>query len=53
MRQNEGNAESPLMGPQGMQGNELVRHYPHNQGVRRSTRMSKGNNQAPDYLYYK
>ncbi|KAK2387836.1 hypothetical protein QL285_061576 [Trifolium repens] len=53
MRQNEGNAESPLMGPQGMQGNELVMHYPHNQGVRRSTRVSKDNNQAPDYLYYK
>jgi hypothetical protein len=53
MRQNEGNAESALMDPQGRQGNEFVMHYPHNQGLRRSTRVSKDNNQAPDYLYYK
>ncbi|KAK2375316.1 hypothetical protein QL285_076214 [Trifolium repens] len=33
MRQNEENAESTLMDPQGRQGNELVMHYPSQSGV--------------------
>jgi hypothetical protein len=33
MRQNEENAESTLMDPQGRQGSELVMHYPSQSGV--------------------